>query len=296
MMKKAIITIGVSASGKSTWAREYCSENPSAIEINRDNIRALIFSEKTKKSFSWNEWKWKWEDEVTKLQREMIERAANDPKINTIIISDTNLNKSRNENLKARLESLGFEVEFRVFEVSYEEAVKRDAARANGVGAHVIAKQFQDFHALMETAIKQDESLPKAILVDIDGTLSHMNYNRGPFDWDRVDEDDVDEFIKETVNLLASRYKVIVLSGRDSICRGKTQSWLRAKGIHHDGLLMRAEGDKRSDDIVKREIVENYVLPYYYVVAVFDDRPKVCRMWRKIGLKTLQVGDPHVEF
>jgi hypothetical protein len=54
-------------------------------------------------------------------------------------------------------------------------------------------------------------------------------------------------------------------------------------------LKMRAAGDKRSDDIVKREIYEQKIAPWRTVVAVFDDRNKVVNMWRELGLLCLQV-------
>jgi hypothetical protein len=65
----------------------------------------------------------------------------------------------------------------------------------------------------------------------------------------------------------------------------------------HDGfvpisnweLLMRTEGDHRSDDIVKKEIYEKRIAPQYDVVIVFDDRDKVVKMWRDLGLLCGQV-------
>lgn len=39
---KAIVTIGIPCSGKSTWAEEYCKKT-GALEINRDNIRMNLF-------------------------------------------------------------------------------------------------------------------------------------------------------------------------------------------------------------------------------------------------------------
>jgi hypothetical protein len=52
---------------------------------------------------------------------------------------------------------------------------------------------------------------------------------------------------------------------------------------------MRTEGDHRSDDIVKKEIYEKRIAPWYDVVAVFDDRDKVVKMWRDLGLLCCQV-------
>jgi hypothetical protein len=60
---------------------------------------------------------------------------------------------------------------------------------------------------------------------------------------------------------------------------------------------MRKAGDGRKDTIVKKEMFLELVHPNYNVEFIVDDRPSVCRMWREeIGLKVLQVGDPHIEF
>jgi len=38
-MSKLIATRGIPASGKTTWAREYCLKNPNTVRVNRDDIR-----------------------------------------------------------------------------------------------------------------------------------------------------------------------------------------------------------------------------------------------------------------
>jgi hypothetical protein len=53
-------------------------------------------------------------------------------------------------------------------------------------------------------------------------------------------------------------------------------------------LLMRPEGDHRSDEVVKKEIWEKKIKPWYDVVAVFDDRDRVVKMWRDEGLLCVQ--------
>jgi predicted kinase len=148
-MKKAILTIGISASGKSTWAAEYCAKNEGTQEINRDYIRKCLYTMETGKPFTWSEWKW--EPKVTLTQREMIERAAKSQRVKTIIISDTNLNLNRIKEMREWLESIGFEVEYKIFRVDYEEAVKRDAKRNDSVGSLVIERQLEHFNELMKS-------------------------------------------------------------------------------------------------------------------------------------------------
>jgi hypothetical protein len=61
---------------------------------------------------------------------------------------------------------------------------------------------------------------------------------------------------------------------------------------------MRNTGDKRSDVIVKKEMYEALVKGQYNVLAVFDDRPKVIRMWKDEGLFVMDCNrqDSRIEF
>lgn len=124
---KAIITVGVSASGKSTWASKFIAQEASKgvvwQRIERDCIRKGILIEKGIASdLEWNKWKMIWENDVTERVEVMLETAANTR--TNVIFSDTNLNKERRENLIKKLEELGYSVEVKLFPVSFEEAVR----------------------------------------------------------------------------------------------------------------------------------------------------------------------------
>lgn len=138
--------------------------------------------------------------------------------------------------------------------------------------------------------VERLEHLPKAIIVDIDGTLAKIN-GRSPFDWDKVDTDDLNVDVADVVNTIAdSGTKVILMSGRSSSARVKTIGWLAKHGINYDELHMRESPDFRKDYIVKRELFDKYVRDRYNIVGVFDDRDQVVHMWRKqLGLTVLQV-------
>lgn len=176
---KAIVTIGVSASGKTTWA-----ESQKGFHIvSRDNIRREILDDEGKISFSenlWSKWNFKREKEVTQIYWDKIESLSNNGR--DVILADTNLNPSRREEMKRRLESLGYEVEFKQFDIDYETAVKRDLNRRDSVGASVIWKQYKELYSEPYVA---SADAPDCVLVDIDGTLAHM-VDRGPFEWSKV--------------------------------------------------------------------------------------------------------------
>lgn len=148
-MKEAIVTVGISASGKSTWAEAFCTQNPGFYIINRDEIRALLLKDKTGENFSWRKWRWKWEDEVTEMQWKLIQECTESPEVRGIIISDTNLNQNRNDSLIEKLTDFGFNVSFKYFEIDLDEAIARDKRRGPlKVGENVILKQYEQFKLL----------------------------------------------------------------------------------------------------------------------------------------------------
>ena len=80
------------------------------------------------------------------------------------------------------------------------------------------------------------------------------------------------------------------------ISERRFEKWLYDNDIDYDLLLMRSKGDMRDDRIIKSELFWEYVAPKYSVISCFDDRPKVCDMWRDIVLNVFQCGNPNVRF
>ena len=130
----------------------------------------------------------------------------------------------------------------------------------------------------------------KAIIVDIDGTLAHMS-GRSPYDYSKVGTDTIDETILDIVLKHQVGYYIFIVSGRKHECREQTEVWLHKHRVPYNELYMREDGDNRNDAIVKREIFETYIDPIANVQFVLDDRNRVVKMWREIGLKCLQVAD-----
>lgn len=289
---KAIMTVGVSASGKSSYARMWVDESPSTrVEINRDLVRADILGGE----LVWKNWKWKWEKFVTKTCDAQLGVAISEGK--DVIISDTNLNEKYRDQLVERLKSVGYDVELKMFPIDFKEAVRRDNARKNGVGHSVIAKQFDQWNDQFETRYRPDKSLPKAIIVDVDGTLAEMS-GRSPYEWHRVCEDTPKQLTIDVVNSLKDSlgYQVIVVSGRDGICYEDTVKWLEFHGVQYDEFYMRKEGDTRKDTVIKSEIFWTHLHDRFNIVGVLDDRPSVVRMWRSLGIETVAFGNQLIEF
>jgi hypothetical protein len=132
----------------------------------------------------------------------------------------------------------------------------------------------------------------KIVLCDIDGTIA-LRGDRAPHDHDSSMEDAVNWPIVKLCHELANTYPIILMSGRDERYRDVTEYWLGAHNIfpYRLGLIMREAKDSRPDEVVKRELYERHIKDKYAVLAVIDDRNKVVKMWREIGLTCLQVAE-----
>jgi predicted kinase len=291
---KMIICRGVSASGKSTFAKELCEEDSSFVEINRDWIRFNVISP----GGDWGSYKFsnKKEREVTEIQKEMTMDAY--AKEKNIVLSDTNLS---NKTLQMWLNiagDLGYDVEIKYFHITFEEAVRRDNLRANGVGQAVIYKQWLKWLEIIERKkYVPDTSLPEAVLFDVDGCLANNTSGRGWYEWDKVGQDTPHKHIVELAQMYYSAgTKVILLSGRDSVCRDITANWMRKHCVPFDELFMREQGCHRKDVEIKEEIFWKHIAPRYNVKLVVDDRACVARNWNEMGLNVLTHGNWGIEF
>lgn len=138
----------------------------------------------------------------------------------------------------------------------------------------------------------------RIIICDLDGTLCNCNHRlhlANKKDWDSFNElcinDKVNADIANIISNLRSEDTFIYLvSGRDNKFRENTIEWLRLNDIWYDKLLMRDAEDHRPDNVVKKDILDNYI-ERSKVWFVLDDRKSVVDMWRENGLRCLQVQE-----
>lgn len=282
-MSKLLFLKGLPASGKSTYAKELADKG--WIRVNKDDLRAMLNNGKWSKGN---------EKRVIKLQNQIIETALAEGK--NVVVDDTNFAEYHKHRLYdlARKYKADFDEKF--FDTPLQICLDRDAKRANGVGESVIMKMYNQYLKPKPAAYKPPAGSQKAILVDIDGTLAHMQTGKGyrsPYDWHRVMEDFGDPKVINLVQLYhKAGYKVIVMSGRDGVCRQDTEKWLEEYKIPYSELYMREPNDNRKDSIVKRELFDGFIRDYYNIEVVIDDRNQVVDMWRgELGLKVLQVAE-----
>lgn len=140
----------------------------------------------------------------------------------------------------------------------------------------------------------------KCWIVDIDGTIANTEHRihyitDGHKNWDAWHANaHKDEPIKEIVELIemadACCISIVLCTARDEKCRADTLEWLKANDIPFDALYMRKLGDRRDDDIVKFELLEQIYEDGFEPVLVLEDRDRVVKMWRSAGLRCLQVS------
>lgn len=265
---KLLILKGIQGSGKSTWAKKFVTKNKNWVRINRDDLRNM----------RGEYWVPKQEDLITSWEDGLIEQSLNSGY--NVILDSMNLNQDRNNQ---RVNTLltqfpELEVNYKIFNISLEEAIKRDLMRPNSMGHEIITQTYNKYFGKEKNKYVEDSSLPSAIIVDIDGTLSTM-VNRGPYEWLKVDQDFP---IEPTINLIKkfkTSHRIILMSGRDNICRDLTIKWLEENGVYFDDLFMRPENNVEKDSVIKSDLFEERIRGKYFVEFVVDDRKQVKKMW-----------------
>ena len=283
-MKKPMIMMlkGLPASGKTTYAETLVDDG--WLRVNKDDLRAML-----------NNGKWSKSNEgfVLSLRDEIIIRGLVSGK--NVVVDDTNLNPKHAIQLRSIAEDFDADFEEKFFDVPLEVCVSRNEVRYDSVPTKVILNMYERYVKPLEIqkqleAENQIDDREEAIIVDVDGTLAHITDGRSPYDASRAMNDKLDDAVGIiTAMAYQNDYKVIIVTGRSADHKQVTVDWLSENGIEYDEIYTRESEDNRKDSIVKREIYENFIEPKYNIKFVLDDRNQVVDMWRRIGLKCLQV-------
>jgi phosphoglycolate phosphatase-like HAD superfamily hydrolase len=134
------------------------------------------------------------------------------------------------------------------------------------------------------------------VIFDIDGTLADVSerihhVRKKPKNWNAffagMAQDKAIHSMVRLCNILdASGMQIILCSGRSEEHRDETVRWLREQGVNYHGLLLRRDHDRRSDTVVKREMLD--LIDRSKILFVVEDPNRVVEMWRSEGLFCLQ--------
>jgi predicted kinase len=303
MTKEIKLMRGLPASGKSTIAHAWVAEDPDwRVRINRDDLRFSFYGKFWGLSVM--------QEQHITLQEEAMASAAINAGL-SVVVDATHLKAAYVKRWYDVGNKLGVPVHVHDVDTDVEECVRRDALREKSVGEEVIRDFYTRFYVkgklpklppntpsvLAGRAYVRNPDLPKAVWVDIDGTLANRVHDlapqpvRGPFDEARVGEDAVIGHIADLVRLLhKAGYKIVIMSGRTDACQFETEQWLINNNIPYDDIFMRPFGDNRKDSIIKEELFWKYVAPKYDIEFALDDRQQVVDHTREVlKIPVLQV-------
>lgn len=308
MTQTLTITRGLPASGKSTFAVRWVAEKPDQrARVNRDDIRFATFGKYVLPNDL--------EQAVTVIEHATVRALLAAGK--SVIVDNMNLRAKYIKPYLKLAQEFNVVVLHKDFPVELDEALRRNAARERQVPEDVLRKLHRNFinrgsfppfpelsladdpdRAGAANRYASDPTLPTAWLVDMDGTLALMRAGgRGPYEYDRVLEDDPNEAVIELVRTVAaSGAKIIIMSGREDSALEDTKVWLGVHEVPFDAIYMRTTGDSRRDSVVKLELFDAHVRGHYNVRGVLDDRLQVARLWHSLGLPLFRVGDPDAAF
>ena len=169
--------------------------------------------------------------------------------------------------------------------------------------------------------------MKKTVIFDLDGTLAIIEKRRiksgsptgnkpvqAKMDWDvffAAENIQLDEpnhpVIKMAQMFHNDGFKIVIFSGRNDRSFHTTKEWLEKFDVPFDLLVLRpdkfqadpwpiANGNPATkamrfmpDEILKKEMLDTFV-DIDDVFLVVDDRDKVVKMWRDLGLNTFQVA------
>lgn len=144
----------------------------------------------------------------------------------------------------------------------------------------------------------------KVIVFDIDGTLAdgehrmHLIRGNGKKDWttffDKAMEDPPHHEIQWLNHIMADRddVELVVLTARPEKRRTITEQWLIEHDIHYTELILKTDDEEERripDQDFKERILDEMIARGRTPYMVFEDRNSVVDMWRKRGIKCLQV-------
>lgn len=134
-----ILCIGIQGSGKSTWAKQYCQDNPDVLYLSSDKLRAELGKGEHDQSIN---------GLIFGRMRAKTEAALR--KGQSVLIDATHVRKKwRSDNLKLGRQ-FGAKLVAHVFKVDRETAIKRVAERVANGGLNIPVESIDKYLSQLE--------------------------------------------------------------------------------------------------------------------------------------------------
>jgi predicted kinase/uncharacterized HAD superfamily protein len=293
--------VGLPGSGKTTLAKDWARGAPNRIvTVSRDDIRQTIFNQygivKDR------------EDLISKIEEFQVSQLLNAGLL--VVVHDMNLRAKYRKRWyeiaeKARAT---FSLED-LTGVPLETCIERNELRHIDKGRvphEVITSNYEKFVRGKEIDEDKefiprpsiipyfpDYSKPRAFIVDVDGTVAEGSTVRTPYDTSRYHLDLPKQDVIDLVQRLHydSGMRPLFTTGRHEDFRGVTYEWLVTNmKMPVDYLFMR-ENRQTPDDQEKIMLFDKHIRDNFWVNFCLDDRDRVVRAWRSLGLTCLQVAE-----
>jgi hypothetical protein len=142
---------------------------------------------------------------------------------------------------------------------------------------------------------------PPLYIFDLDGTLALIEHrrhlvenraNRWAEFYKACVHDTVNEPVLTALNaLVKSGAEIWIFSGRSNEVQVETVDWLMRYAVPYTKLQMRTAGNFTPDDVLKKRWYDTMSREdKARLVATFDDRDRIVKMWRDAGVTCFQVA------
>lgn len=135
----------------------------------------------------------------------------------------------------------------------------------------------------------------KAIIIDIDGVLANDSErkanNQSDDKYNNVENDPVNEEIKNIILEKKSDNTIILLTGRPQELEVITKVWLTKNKVPYNFLFMRENGDHTPNAEYKEKVYTDLIEPEFEITLAIDDKTTTSDMWAKKGIEALMYVD-----
>jgi uncharacterized HAD superfamily protein len=130
------------------------------------------------------------------------------------------------------------------------------------------------------------------VIFDLDGTIAddmkyekHHKHRNEDFAKEALNVPVNEDILEKMKQAEKNGENIVILTARSAHYRDETKKWLHKNHIPYDALVMRPTDElTKKDSKMKREMLDEDVLPKFDVKKAYDDKKKNRKMFEKRGI------------